>query len=179
MVDGEVRMVGAKDVWAVGDCTASQYAPTAQVASQQGAYLARVFKQMAKRDAVERDLEEAVKARDAAAAGSTASDASGSGTTTAAEDETIKKLEKQYLKASKVRPFQYSHQGSLAYIGSERAIADLPIFNGNIASGGVATYLFWRSVYLSTLFSIRNRVLVADDWVKTRLFGRDVSRTRD
>ena len=125
-----------------------------------------MFKQMAKRDAVERDLEEAVKARDA----------SGSA---GAEDETIKKLEKQYLKASKVRPFQYSHQGSLAYIGSERAIADLPIFNGNIASGGVATYLFWRSVYLSTLFSIRNRVLVADDWVKTRLFGRDVSRTRD
>ena len=183
MVDGELRMVGAKDVWAVGDCTASQYAPTAQVASQQGAYLARVFKQMAKRDAVERDLEEAVKARDAAAASASAATSAGSGsesgTATAAEDETIKKLEKQYLKASKVRPFQYSHQGSLAYIGSERAIADLPIFNGNIASGGVATYLFWRSVYLSTLFSIRNRVLVADDWVKTRLFGRDVSRTRD
>ena len=172
-------------IFAIGDCTATQYAPTAQVASQQGAYLARVFKQMAKRDEVERDLEEAVKARDAVASASAASGSataaagSESGTATAAEDETIKKLEKQYLKASKVRPFQYSHQGSLAYIGSERAIADLPIFNGNIASGGVATYLFWRSVYLSTLFSIRNRVLVADDWVKTRLFGRDVSRTRD
>jgi hypothetical protein len=40
------------------------------------------------------------------------------------------------------------------------------------ASGGVATYLFWRSAYLSTLFSLRNRTLVATDWLKTRLFGR-------
>jgi NADH:ubiquinone reductase (non-electrogenic) len=58
------------------------------------------------------------------------------------------------------------------YIGSEKAIADLPFINGNIASGGVATYLFWRSAYLSTLFSLRNRTPVATDWVKVKLFGR-------
>ncbi|KAJ3533123.1 hypothetical protein NMY22_g7464 [Coprinellus aureogranulatus] len=76
----------------------------------------------------------------------------------------------------KPRPFNYSHQGTLAYIGSEKAIADLPFMNGNIASGGVATFLFWRSAYLSTLFSLRNRTLVATDWLKVKLFGRDVSR---
>ena len=59
-----------------------------------------------------------------------------------------------------------------SYIGSEKAIADLPFMNGNIASGGVATFLFWRSAYLSTLFSLRNRTLVATDWVKVKLFGR-------
>jgi NADH:ubiquinone reductase (non-electrogenic) len=58
------------------------------------------------------------------------------------------------------------------YIGSEKAIADLPFMNGNIASGGVATYLFWGSAYLSTLFSPRNRTLVTMDWVKVKLFGR-------
>jgi NADH:ubiquinone reductase (non-electrogenic) len=58
------------------------------------------------------------------------------------------------------------------YTGSEKAIADLPYMNGNIASGGVATYLFWGSAYLSTLFSLRNGTLVATDWVKVKLFGR-------
>jgi NADH:ubiquinone reductase (non-electrogenic) len=58
------------------------------------------------------------------------------------------------------------------YIGSEKAIADLPFMSGNIASGGVTTYLFWRSAYLSTLFSLRNRTVIAMDWVKVKLFGR-------
>ena len=48
-------------------------------------------------------------------------------------------MRKQLAKAEKLRPFHYSHQGSLAYIGSEKAIADLPFFNGNLATGGVAT----------------------------------------
>jgi hypothetical protein len=38
----------------------------------------------------------------------------------------------------------------------------------------VATYLFWRSAYLSTLFSLRNRTMVATDWIKVKLFGRCV-----
>jgi NADH:ubiquinone reductase (non-electrogenic) len=77
------------------------------------------------------------------------------------------------------------------YIGSDKAIADLPFLNGNVsvsfssdfilidmlrqlATGGVATFLFWRSAYLSTLFSLRNRTLVATDWLKVKLFGRYV-----
>ena len=43
-----------------------------------------------------------------------------------------------------------------------------------MATGGVATYLFWRSAYLSTLFSMRNRTLVATDWLKVKFFGRYV-----
>ncbi|GAW00951.1 nadh dehydrogenase [Lentinula edodes] len=83
---------------------------------------------------------------------------------------------KKLISNVKVRPFNYSHQGSLAYIGSDKAIADLPFANGNIASAGVATFLFWRSAYLSTLFSLRNRTLVANDWIITKIFGRDLSR---
>ena len=41
-----------------------------------------------------------------------------------------------------------------------------------LATGGVATFLFWRSAYISTLFSLRNRVLVSTDWLATKLFGR-------
>ncbi len=49
------------------------------------------------------------------------------------------------------------------------------LFWWQFASGGVATFLFWRSAYLSTLFSLRNRTLVATDWLKVKLFGRCVS----
>jgi NADH:ubiquinone reductase (non-electrogenic) len=41
-------------------------------------------------------------------------------------------IDKQLVKLENPRPFHYSHQGSLAYIGSERAIADLPFMNGTV-----------------------------------------------
>ena len=56
--EDHLRMAGAdNDIFAIGDCTASSYAPTAQVASQQGNYLARQFAQLAKKDAIEAQLE--------------------------------------------------------------------------------------------------------------------------
>ncbi|KAF8628833.1 hypothetical protein AX17_005893 [Amanita inopinata Kibby_2008] len=166
LIDDFLRMQGANDsIFALGDCTASSYAPTAQVASQQGAYLARMLAHMAKKDKLEENL--------------AALEQQASNSTLEAEkaklSDGMASTRKQLAKI-KLRPFQYSHQGSLAYIGSEKAIADLPFMNGNIATGGMATFLFWRSAYLSTLFSLRNRTLVATDWLKVRLFGRDVSR---
>lgn len=51
----------------------------------------------------------------------------------------------------------YTHQGSLAYVGSDKAIGDFPTFKtGNFAAAGMATYIVWRSAYLSKLFSLRN-----------------------
>ena len=44
---------GTKDIWATGDCAVAGYAPTAQVASQEGAFLARLFNTMAKTEAIE------------------------------------------------------------------------------------------------------------------------------
>ncbi|CAE6441098.1 unnamed protein product [Rhizoctonia solani] len=158
-VDDFLHMKGADGIFAVGDCTATSYAPTAQVASQEGTYLARLFGQIAKKEKLENRL--AVLR---------------SGAHTEETEREIESVVKQINKASKLRPFQYSHQGSLAYIGSDKAIADLPFLNGNFASGGVATYLFWRSAYLSNLFSLRNRFLVINDWLKVKIFGRDVSR---
>ena len=55
-------MKGADGIFAIGDCTATSYAPTAQVAAQEGAYLARVFKQLARHDALKAELEEARRA---------------------------------------------------------------------------------------------------------------------
>lgn len=57
-VDDHLSVLGSDgSLFALGDCSQTSYAPTAQVASQQGAYLARMFAQMAKKDALERDLQ--------------------------------------------------------------------------------------------------------------------------
>ncbi len=71
-----------------------------------------------------------------------------------------------------IKPFHYKHAGMLAYVGSNRALADLNKIKGK----GFATFLFWRSAYLTKLVSRRNKVLVLFDWLKNFLFGRDVSR---
>ncbi|KAI0199689.1 hypothetical protein F4808DRAFT_431746 [Astrocystis sublimbata] len=155
---------GARDIWAVGDCAVAGYAPTAQVAAQEGGFLARLFNNMAKTEALEARINEL---------SSNLNLKPGNVTEITAE---IEGLERQLRHVKDVKPFNYSHQGSLAYIGSEKAVADLPWLNGNFASGGKMTYLFWRSAYLSMCFSTRNRVLVALDWVKAKVYGRDVSR---
>jgi NADH:ubiquinone reductase (non-electrogenic) len=114
-------MAGADGtIFAIGDCTATAYAPTAQVANQQGAYLARRFHQMAKRD----NLASELSRLEAAYVKSTSSEEKQK-----LEEDT--NLVKKNLSKIKLKPFHYSHQGSLAYIGSEKAIADLPFLNGN------------------------------------------------
>ncbi|KAF9653570.1 NADH dehydrogenase [Thelephora ganbajun] len=158
-VDGHLRVTGADGIFALGDCTATSYAPTAQVASQQGAYLAKFFNKLAKKEniLIEKQLLETTEVPEDQKAEVT---------------DKLGAISKQLGKLENPRPFHYSHQGSLAYIGSEKAIADLPFMNGTFATGGLATYYFWRSAYLSTLFSVRNRTLVATDWIKVKLFGR-------
>ena len=142
-VDESLRMKGANGIFAIGDCTATSYAPTAQVAQQEGAYLGRVLKQLAKRDLLAQQLEEAKQLSD----------------TEPEKKPKLELLEGQIAKAENIRPFKYSHQGSLAYvipsvvaaegltqlysyIGSDKAIADLPFFQtGNVSQRSVST---WR-----------------------------------
>lgn len=157
---------GADNVWAVGDCAIANYAPTAQVAAQEGTFLANMFNTMAKQETIRERLAVLSEEQEKAP-------------TKEARDQVfgeIKDLQKRLHRINQIKPFEYSHQGSLAYIGSEKAVADITWWSGNIASGGTITYIFWRSAYLSMCFSTRNRVLVALDWVKSKVFGRDVSR---
>jgi len=102
LVDNHLRMADAPSVFAVGDCTSISYAPTAQVASQQGAYLAHVLGLMVKRDAPQDQINTLSSAEQL-------------------DDHTTKRIEKLKKKIGRIRlnPFEYSHQGSLAYIGSE------------------------------------------------------------
>ncbi|KAK7529460.1 external NADH-ubiquinone oxidoreductase 1 mitochondrial precursor [Phyllosticta citribraziliensis] len=157
---------GAENIWAVGDCAVANYAPTAQVAAQEGAFLARLFNNMAKTEQIEVELKNLSDAQEKAPSKDVRDQVFGE----------IKELQKRLRRVKQMGPFEYSHQGSLAYIGSEKAVADISWLTGNIATGGTLTYFFWRSAYLSMCFSTRNRILVLVDWIKAKVFGRDVSR---
>ncbi|KAF2654010.1 FAD/NAD(P)-binding domain-containing protein [Lophiostoma macrostomum CBS 122681] len=157
---------GTENVWAVGDCAVANYAPTAQVAAQEGAWLARMFNSMAKTHEFEQELAKLSDAQEKAPGKEARDQVFGE----------IKEVQKRLRRVKQMSPFEYTHNGSLAYIGSEKAVADVSWLTGNIATGGTATYFFWRSAYLSMCFSTRNRILVMMDWGKAKVFGRDVSR---
>ncbi len=125
IVDKHLHAVGYDNIYAIGDCAAmlgQSFPATAQVAEQQGAYLAKAFN--------------------------------------------------SEQRGKRIHEFKYRHKGMLAYIGGGKAIADLSVFKGK----GFATWLLWRSTYLTKLVSMRNKTLVIFDWFKTFVFGRDMSR---
>ncbi|KAJ2236097.1 NADH:ubiquinone oxidoreductase [Coemansia sp. RSA 1286] len=137
IIDDYLRVKGTPNIWALGDCTVSKNAPLAQVASQQGKWLAKALNSMAK-------------------------------------DE--QQLADAYHKIEhSAKPFVYSSNGSLAYIGGERAIAEIPVFNKSITAGGPLASLFWKSYCLWELFSVRSSMSVATDWIKRAIFGRHIS----
>uniref|UniRef100_A0A7I4C3B7 NADH:ubiquinone reductase (non-electrogenic) n=1 Tax=Physcomitrium patens TaxID=3218 RepID=A0A7I4C3B7_PHYPA len=75
-------------------------------------------------------------------------------------------------------PFVYKHLGSMATVGSYKALVDLresPHGSG-LSMTGFKSWLVWRSAYLTRVISWRARFYVAFNWGTTFLFGRDISR---
>ena len=91
LVNDFLVVEGTEGVWALGDCAATKFAPTAQVASQQGTYLARLFNTMAHTTALEEEIE-SLKG-------------------THGLPDAIAAKEKQLSKVKLMKPFEYSHQG--------------------------------------------------------------------
>jgi len=70
--------------------------------------------------------------------------------------------------------FDYHHQGALAYVGEDSAVmSDSDVFPN--LKGWFVLWI-WRGVYFSKTVSIRSKALMAFDWGKAKVFGRDVSR---
>lgn len=69
--------------------------------------------------------------------------------------------------------FAYKHKGSLAYIGSDSAVADIP---GVQVLKGLLAGLVWKSFETVSQVSLRNQVLVFGDMLRSKVFGRDLSR---
>ena len=94
----------------------------------------------------------------------------------------IPDLAKTDLGQLNLKKFRYQHMGSLAYVGGDEAVLDftgskplLDVFNLKPLSGRGAAYL-WKSFYFTEMFTGRTKALLAFDWVRTHLFGRDISR---
>ena len=86
--------------------------------------------------------------------------------------------------------FEYFHKGSMAYVGQDKAAAQvsmlksllppalqgLPLIGDDIVLTGSLAEVVWRGLYLDMQISNRNKLQVAFDWIKTAIFGRDTSR---
>ena len=74
------------------------------------------------------------------------------------------------LDAAVYKAFEYRHLGSLAYIGNA-AVFD---YNGYSMGGGLIFLYLWRSVYFAQCVGFRTRCMLAMDWTRRALFGRDL-----
>lgn len=73
--------------------------------------------------------------------------------------------------------FTYLSLGLLAYVGGGEALnqvelGKVPIFD----YFGEVAFALWRSVYLTKQASSKNQALIAFDWLRTETFGRDITR---
>lgn len=152
LVDDYLKLDGDDYIFALGDCTFTTNPPTAQVAHQEGHFLAEYFNKLSQVD----DYQYLAKK----------------------EPERAEKYSQKLERVKKsMLPFKYNHQGSLAYIGSDRAVADLSWGSwSTVALGGSLTFLFWRTAYVSMLLGIKSKILVVTDWLKVSIFGRDCSK---
>ena len=154
-VDGWLRVCGAPSgsILALGDCArpagAARFPNTAQVAAQQGAFVARLLNR-------QYDL---------------------------ARPHPVLKEGSAFMPMAQFRgqteavPFRFLDLGRLAYLGQSQAVAELGVGETTVSqSKGLAAFVLWRSVYIVKQVSFRNRVLVLFDWIKSRIFGRDLTR---
>ncbi|CAE7824145.1 NDE1 [Symbiodinium necroappetens] len=154
-VDAWLRVCGAPSgsILALGDCARPvgevRFPNTAQVAAQQGAFVARLLNR-------QYDL---------------------------AQPHPVLKEGSAFLPMAQFRgqteavPFRFLDLGRLAYLGQSQAVAELGVGETTVSqSKGLAAFVLWRSVYIVKQVSFRNRVLVLFDWIKSRIFGRDLTR---
>ncbi|EJS44369.1 nde2p [Saccharomyces arboricola H-6] len=154
LINDKLELLGAENsIYAIGDCTAhTGFFPTAQVAHQEGEYLAKILDKKLQINQLEWDM------------------------LNTADDTKASHLQKEINSMkSKLDKFNYKHMGALAYIGSETAIADLHMGDSSYQLKGMFAFLFWKSAYLAMCLSIRNKILIAMDWTKVYFLGRDSS----
>ena len=134
LADKAMRVKGSDgSIYGIGDCVTLEpkaYPATAQVAKQEGYYLAERFNKAAE-----------------------------TGNYAVLDDPNAE--------------FVYTHRGSLAYIGKDAAVADIP---GVTILKGIMAGLFWKSFETVSQVSVGNSFKVGFDMLRTRIFGRDISR---
>jgi len=167
-VDSWLRVVGAPGMFALGDCAhvvGSPYPATAQVASQAGTSLGRLLADGYSFPSEPTATAEPPHLDEAGAPGTRTLRYALSGV---GGDK------------GAAPPFSFLNLGILAYVGKSEALVQIAVggdaSDRKVKGAGRAGFALWRSVYLSKQYGLRNRLLVAVDWAKARVFGRDLSR---
>jgi len=161
-----VEGCGDNEVFAFGDCAVSGNALTAQVAAQQGKYLARAFRDENAKAALPFvynhqgtmayvGKSEAVAALQAPTLGSNA----------AADFSFWRKLAS--CPDGMLKPEFRSKESASAPAKKPEP------WKMNVM--GLAGFAIWRGVYFTKLFSYSNRYNVAGDWIRSFFFGRTVA----
>jgi NADH dehydrogenase FAD-containing subunit len=168
--DAWMRADGSQgSIIAFGDCSCIMNGPsgplpaTAQVAAQQGEYLAKLLNK-------EYDLSPTISVEGVFLPPTPKPNLEGSISDAIANFAT---QNSEYAK-----PFQFLNLGILAYTGGGSALAQVPTAPNAppLKGSGKVGNALWKSVYLSKQVSMRNRVLVTNDWIKRQVFGRDITR---
>lgn len=79
----------------------------------------------------------------------------------------------QVLAGNCTEPWTYTNRGMMSYVGQAKAVLQSPQLG---VLKGYPVYNVWRGAYASKLLTMRARTLVVWDWFKAALFGRDISR---
>lgn len=69
---------------------------------------------------------------------------------------------KRMLRDKALKPFEYKDKGSMATIGRNKAVVDLP---GNVRLGGLIAWAIWMFVHLISIIGFRNKLIVFSNWV--------------
>ena len=184
-------MKGLKGVFALGDCSCIEDYPlpaTAQVASQEGAYLGRLFNKGFEME-TSAPLPPARKIEIQSLADFSDND-SGNANQYSTEQYLSERMRlgqlgvqvesineggcSRDIAIELAKPFQFLNLGVLAYIGASQALAQINVNTAIIRSSGQLGFLLWRGIYWFKQVSWRNRILVYIDWCKAILFGRDL-----
>ncbi|HXR79676.1 MAG TPA: hypothetical protein VN763_02110, partial [Saprospiraceae bacterium] len=64
-------------------------------------------------------------------------------------------------KGKPIKPFHYKDLGSLATIGRNKAVADLPF----IKTQGFIAWVLWLVVHLKSILGVKNQIFVLFNWV--------------
>jgi len=168
-VDEYLRVKGApaNEVFAMGDCSVSGNAWTAQVGAQQGKYLARAF-------------------RDESANASLPFSYDHQGTMAyVGKSEAVAVLKSPDLGVSQLKDFDFfrklascpdawlSPEHRSGEPGKAVEVEEKKPWTVNVT--GIAGFAVWRGVYFTKLFSYANRYNVAIDWIRNLCFGRAVA----
>jgi NADH:ubiquinone reductase (non-electrogenic) len=193
-VDPFLRVIGARDVLALGDCNnyvAGSLPATAQVAAQQGAYAAHMVNRGYRlgvggvdmlppwKPAADLSLADRVFGRITDSISTSIDDSEDLINSTDLDGNNLHSINNNVKNTEIVmltKPFEFLSLGILASIGNDKAVAQIEAFDSKVPVWGNPAFWLWKSVYITKQVSFRNRVLILVDWAKTRVFGRDLSQ---